>query len=530
MKILLSLFTRHKLSIFVLLLLALFVSLKSYYSFYTFQENNFPVFDGVMNEFKQLERYQKFNGDFGLLNRFNQMIYEYKGNILSPGYSGLITFLYPNFLISDWDIILRSFCSVFIFSLSLFILLKKVITPKTIIFILVIIFQLPVFYHYRYGLSTYMPELSSALFMLSGLIFMLLYIRQNNVWALCISAILLFIAITFRLIFIVYTLLILSIFIKKIWQNFAKSTLKNRLFQLFIVSGFMILLAVYFYPKSAPFFGYYLVDVPYESTSYFSSFSSLLSYLTVQVGLVGLISLVFILIIVNQQGVIRSKENWFYIYPSLIYFLLIYVYNKSTNVPHVTAVFTCLLIFVFLSKSNFLKKIKISTRNELIFTIFLIILSSINYSFDVIRNSKTEQQYIIPQKLLVEISKNNSSDYLIFYDENQSIPTSVASFRKNQKLNLHTRNFLFHDLFLYQISKTLNIDTCANYYINMINNNNIQLLAINQGVNKANCFFPKVIKITEKIRASIQANKRYYLYKTYSSKYHGIVELYKLNL
>ena len=528
MKILFSLFTKHKLLIFVLFVIAFFVSLKSYYSFYTFQECNFPIFDGVMNEFKQLERYQKFNGDFGLLNRFNQMIYEYKGNILSPGYTSLMTFFFPDFLITDWDIVLRSFFSVFIFSLSFYFLFKKIITPKTIILILVLIFQLPVFYHYRYGLSTYMPELSSALYMMSGLIFMLLYIRQKNIWALCISAIFLFIAISFRMIFIVYTFLILSIFIKKLWKNFAKSTFKNRLFQLLVVSCFMILLAIYFYPKSVPFFGYYLVDVPYESTSYFSSFSSLISYLTDQVGLVGLISLFFIFILVNQQGEIRSKENWFYIYPSLIYFLFIYVYNKSTNVPHVTAVFTCLLIFVFFSKSNLLKTIKISSRNKLTVTICLFIISSINYSFDVIRTSKTEQQYIVPQKISSEISKNNCSDYLIFYDENQSIPTSVASFRKDHKLNLHTRNFLFHDLFLYQISKTLNIDTCANYYIEMIKNNDIQLLAINQNENKANKFFPKVIQITRIIRASIQTNKRYYLYKTYSSKYHGIVELYKL--
>jgi hypothetical protein len=388
--------------------------------------------------------------------------------------------------------------------------------------------QLPVFYHYRYGLATYIPELTSTLFLLSGLIFMFLFIQKKNNWTLFVSAILLFIAISFRMIYIVYTCLLLTIFLKSLWKTFIYSTLKEKVIQLSIILGFIFLLLLYFYPKIGPFFGYYTADVPYETTSYLSSFTSLGSYLKVQIGFIGFLSMLFVFMLVNQQNELRKKENWFFILPSLLYFLFIYVYNKSTNVPHVTAVFSCFLLFVFLIKSNLTNKIKFNTSRQWFVTISLVVLANINYSFDVVNAGKTEEQYIVPQKLLTEISTNNIADYLIFYDENQSIPTSVASFRKNHKLNLHTRNFLFHDLFLYQISKTLNIDTCANYYIEMIKNNDIQLLAINQGENKANKFFPKVIKITRKIRASIQTNKRYYLYKTYSSKYHGIVELYKL--
>ena len=94
--------------IIILFLITLLTIFRSYKSYTVFQENNLPVFDGVMNEFDQIRRFEKFNDDFSFIERYNQAVYEYKGNILSPAFSAFITAVFPSMLVNDWDIILRA--------------------------------------------------------------------------------------------------------------------------------------------------------------------------------------------------------------------------------------------------------------------------------------------------------------------------------------------------------------------------------------------------------------------------------------
>ena len=163
-----------------LILLSTFVTYKAYVAYDTFNLHNLPVYDGVMNENRQIHSYMRFKNNFSLIERYNQAIYEFTGNHLSGGFSCLLAVFNPNWFINDGDIILRSVISVLVFSIVLFSFLKLRISDFKAISIITLIFQLPLFYHYRYGLTTYIPEIPSSLFLLSGYLLILMYFKTEK--------------------------------------------------------------------------------------------------------------------------------------------------------------------------------------------------------------------------------------------------------------------------------------------------------------------------------------------------------------
>ena len=94
---------------FFIVFLSIITTYKSYIAYSVFSENNAPVYDGVMNESSQIKSYMRFKDNFSLVERYNQMIYEFEGNALSAGFSCFIALLNPNWFVNDGDIILRSF-------------------------------------------------------------------------------------------------------------------------------------------------------------------------------------------------------------------------------------------------------------------------------------------------------------------------------------------------------------------------------------------------------------------------------------
>ena len=79
----------------LIVFIAIITTAKSYMAYTIFDESNIPVYDGVMNEKNQITSYIRFKNNFKLLERLNQVVYEFKGNPLSAGFSCMIALINP---------------------------------------------------------------------------------------------------------------------------------------------------------------------------------------------------------------------------------------------------------------------------------------------------------------------------------------------------------------------------------------------------------------------------------------------------
>ena len=125
-----------KTHIFYLILFSLFTTYKTYLAYEIFDKNNVPVYDGVMNEDKQIRSYMRYKDNFSVMERVNQVYYEFVENPLSAGFSNTIALINLELFINDQDIIIRSFLAVFIFSLVLFRFLKHRTSPINAFFLM----------------------------------------------------------------------------------------------------------------------------------------------------------------------------------------------------------------------------------------------------------------------------------------------------------------------------------------------------------------------------------------------------------
>ena len=176
-------FTSSKSSIIYLVLIAILsfiVAQTALNNRKKFDQTNIPVYDGVLYEFQQLKRYQKYDGNFGFKNRVSQSIYEYKANPVGGMYTVLLTLFAPSLLQNDIDILLRSFFGLFLFNLSFFIVFRRKYSNWWTFCLLVILSQLPIFYHYRIGLGSYTPELIGAVYLLAGYLFLYQFIKEKK--------------------------------------------------------------------------------------------------------------------------------------------------------------------------------------------------------------------------------------------------------------------------------------------------------------------------------------------------------------
>jgi hypothetical protein len=211
--------------LFFLLFLALEVSGVSLYSVISFENNHVPIYDGVMYDYQQIRRHESFQRDFSLLNRYNQSLYEFKGNPISGVYSAFLTFISPYFLVSKLDVFIRSFIGVFLFSISFYLYFKNFLHEKWVLVLLPILFQLPYFYHYRTGLGSSVPELISVIYLMSGFLFILSGIYRINEKYISLGLVIMFFSVLFRFNFFVYLVLLsfpLCFYLLYEWRFFSK--------------------------------------------------------------------------------------------------------------------------------------------------------------------------------------------------------------------------------------------------------------------------------------------------------------------
>ena len=131
----------------------------------------------------------------------------------------------------------------------LYYLLILYLSPKEAILTLFLISFLPVFHHFRYGLVTYIPELSSALLLMSGVISFTIFKIINKSIYIYIGILLMYASVIFRMNFVVY---VFFIFVFSLWNirhnivGLQKTKLIRLIFFFTILSG---VLAFYFLQK-----------------------------------------------------------------------------------------------------------------------------------------------------------------------------------------------------------------------------------------------------------------------------------------
>ena len=275
-------------SIFYFLIISLIIIIsisQSNFIYYFFHENYLPVFDGVMNEKNQILRYLSFKGNFSLIERYNQLIYEFKGNPVSGGFNSLLILLDPNFLINDYDIILRSFFSLLFLYYSLISFFNLKLSKKTILF-LILISQVPVFFHYRIGLSSYVPDLTSSIFLFSSYFFIFNYLTRNKIFFLSLGLLSLLLAIFSRFNFFVYASLIYIPMVPLLVCSFKKLDLKSKkvLFNFIFIFLLLVFVVYYIFYHFNDFMSYYSKPASYAKVTLRGSLYSVYSYFCEELG------------------------------------------------------------------------------------------------------------------------------------------------------------------------------------------------------------------------------------------------------
>lgn len=510
----------------LIILLVLFFVFKSYHNYSVFNESNIPVFDGVMNEYSQIRRYENFKDDFSFIERFNQTVYEFKGNVLSPGFSIILTAFFPSTLVNDYDIIVRAIIIGLIFSFSLFSFLNTKLSKLDSVIVLILILNLPFFYHFRYGIVTYIPEISSTLLIVSGVLRLVLFKDRGEISNLYLGVSLILLSVIFRMNFVVYAFFTLLPFTFILYREITTLKLKTKLnfFIYLLIIG--IITSVYFISKLDSFLDYYNSDSPYA----IFTISKALRYQFVEfyreLQWVGILTLIFIPYFVGDSfKSIKGKIGLFF---PFIFFICLMLYLKADNVPHVFVVE--IIFFILIVMFNSLFKFK-RTKTQYALSIILILILNIYYLIDVKKNSNTIGRYVASREVVDYIIQNDKvTNYLCFYDEMVEVPINVKVYNNCRRFLIPSTHFYFHDMFWSVIDKDLNVDNIIDYYTKGFEKGNIDLIVINNDVieNKSFDGFSREKHIVNELYKVIKSNKNYRLDKVIKTNFHGYLEFYKL--
>jgi len=410
----------NKISLIIYLLISIFITTISVYSVERFEENNLPVYDGVMYDFQQIRRYEKFHGDFSIRSRFEQAKNEFSGNNVSGFYSAVITFLSPTLLITKYDIFIRSFLGVFLFFISYHLFFKDTFHKKWIVFSLILYFHFPLFYNFRIGLGSSVPELVASIYLFSGVLFLLSTLKYYNLYYFNLGLISLFLSVLFRFNFFVYVLLILFplliIYLFRL-KYFPK---QKRIQLIFFLTFFFVSLVLYISLYFKAFINYY-TNSSYAFSTLKLSISFMLNDFNSFLGGYGLLMLVIIILgnsiyRLEKPSPYFRKLSYLISIPFIVFFSFIVLYLKSTNTPHVFSIMTLFFIFIF---SIFHWKLKVRPLTAKFFNIntvfFLLISVIINYFYFVNNkhnNSETNAQNRIVSYL--EHKLNHQSNLKIY--------------------------------------------------------------------------------------------------------------------
>lgn len=514
-------------SIVYLLLLSVFISLKGWYSVNEFEKQNFPIYDGVIYEYQQNRRFLKFENDFSFKSRISQAIYEFESNPVSGLYNSIVILISPSMLSNDIEVIIRSFLGFFLFSLSVYYFLINKYKPIWILMLITILAHSPLFYHYRIGIGSYVPELVSAIYLMAGYLFLIVYIDTKRKILFILGLICFFIPIAFRFNFFAYLLLIsLPVLIKLLinWKSFHSKDWK--FIVIFSIPVLIVFVGNICYHFAA--FYHYYTSVLYAVVSVPASLNYLLSNFSEYFGWYGFIACVLIFIgnsffSVDNHYSKRCNFQSFGItfYPFIIFFVFFVFIMKSTNTPHIISIiaFFC-LICVFL--------ISFKTEPSSIKYIFIVSLSFLfilftNYN-DFNRFSKTnkEDEYEAHRFVSEYVAKKGVNSVLNVFDAMIEIPMNVRIFELKGKFIDSDEHFYTSDAHLTENCHSIKF--CTEKYKKIINQ--LDLIVINE--NENDNYIEPLAKATRKnLRNLLKVSNNHKLVLNYPTKYYGNLLFYK---
>lgn len=522
--------------IIVSLIIAGFTTYKAQLAYQRFHEFNMPVYDGVMNEKKQIESYIRFNNNFSLKERLNQVYWESKGNPLSAGFTCLVLLINPAWLANDIDVVLRGFLSLFIFSFVLIRYLKDRMTLFKSVCITILLSQLPFFYDYRIGIVSYVPELVSALFLFSGYLSVLIFFKSKQLIHLFTATILMAISIMFRFNFFVYVGLISLPLLYKAYSIVrSKSILQQKLTGVFI-SLLLIFMVAYIYAYFPYFWSYYSTEwsggTPFlEDVTLQKSIVSFLSHLYGQLNLAGIVSLMVVFLFSNTASKQISSDAFVFL-PFILLFLFIILWINAVDVPHVYSVINLSLVLFFTFSFSRLRGYLLNVSDTFLKFVFMLSLFFSNVvCWNTLEAQNTEDKYVGSRKVLEHIISDSAFSkgfkYISFYDEMEEIPIDVAAFKKTGVWLGSSNYFFLHNMFLYSISNSLKKQECVDYYISKLEEENYDLIVINERSNPIIRGFELANKVNTDIGIYLKDNPRFKIVKEIDTDYYGKLILYK---
>lgn len=512
--------------------LSFFSVFKSVVSLDTFEENNFPVYDGVIYEYQQIKRYLKFNGDFSITSRYSQAIYEFESNPVSGIYNSLLIFISPTLLINDWDIYIRSFVGVFLLFFALYSYLNRINKPIWSLMFITILSCLPLFFHFRVGLGTYVPELISGVYLLAGYLLLLQFIDNKRRIYFVFGIVAFFIPILFRYNFFAYvSLLSIPILVKLIFQ-FSSFSRKQWMFILSVgMPWIAFLLYVIFFHFGS--FYYYYTTVCYAIVSIPQSLEYLYGNLFDFYGLHFLILLPLLFVgnsIFRISKAFTRREKVFQlieiVFPFFIYFVFIVFIMKSTNTPHLMSILTlyfliCLSLFRIPIRSTVIPS---KTQILLITSYFLIVIYLNVSDLNKIKHTKPLDQYQAQKEVVNYVQKYHVKSLFTIFDSMQEIPTNVSLYSRGS--NFVFSSNVYFSLDAYLKGSCQSITNCTESYIHTIDQTD--LVVINQSEN-ANYVEPMSRQIRAKLRNYLATSKIHYLASTLFTKHYGNLLFYVKN-
>lgn len=519
--------TNNRFILFFLLILALEVSGVSLYSVISFENIHAPIYDGVMYDYQQIRRYESFQNDFSLLNRFNQSIYEFRGNPISGIYSAFLTFVSPSFLVSKWDIFIRSFIGVFLFSISFYLYFKNFLHEKWVLVLLPILFQLPYFYHYRTGLGSSVPELISVIYLMSGFLFILSGIYRINEKYISLGLVIMFFSVLFRFNFFVYLVLLsfpLCFYLLYEWRFFSKYKRKRILWSLIL---FLLVFSGYVSFYFSSFINYYTKG-SYAFTTLSISFYFMLSVFKEYFGYIGIFIFILIIygnLVFKRELAIEKKQQKYIllVFPFIIFFSFIILYLKSTNVPHIISIMAFLFTLAYISLKFNCRYFSHSKRLSLLL-MGLVVVGLVFFNLYSIQKQEPIDQYVSQKRVVSYLSsklKNKPAlKFRCFYDSSIEIPIIVALYAKSNIFYPFHSGFNVQDIF-YPNSTDFHVKEL------LTSLNDVDIVIINSTSNNKIQIGDKALVIQNKLRYFLQNNSKYKLQKIISSDYYSDLYIFE---
>ncbi|MFN5443934.1 MAG: hypothetical protein ACK48V_06860 [Crocinitomicaceae bacterium] len=495
-----------------------------------FDQVNVPVYDGVLYEFQQLKRFQKFEGDFGLKNRISQTVYEYQGNPVGGLYTSFLTFFAPSFLQNNTDIFLRSFVGFFLFALSFFLIFRKKYSDFWAFSLLLLFSQLPILYNYRIGLGSYTPELIGAVYLLAGYLFLYLFVKEKRFIYFLMGFLCFLFPLAFRFNFFAYAFLlslpIVILFIKE-FKNFSKKLLWNLLFLgVAILSVFFI---NFFYHFTA-FYNYY-TTVCYAIGNLESSFmffkQNLQEFYSYNY------PFVFIIALVGNQ-LFRNKEEikWIpnylislvFLYPFIVYSIFVLFVMNSTNTPHIMSISLFFgFLFIPIFKFPFNHKISKSLKFVLGFLLVFCTLTMFCFTHYIKPHIKKDKYYEAQRFTINYIKKNKVKSMFNCYDAMLDIPINTALYNDQKIMIPYTGSFVTNDIYLQFSCKSY--DACLAQYVSQLEQ--ADLIVINAKETDP-YILPMAKKIRSVLREKLATVKSHKLVLRKNFKFYGPVLFYRM--